>query len=251
MTLPQQGSGLELRGKQNKVLTRSQFIKRKSGILKAISIFITVLISIALVFVLLYSKFGISGFSGLLGLEKQQNLNTEELIPEEADYLKSEFGFDLDKIKPGELTGKKYLKLRLSAAGMTKVINTFLKDPEVLTNLQIEVSDDQTLKLSAVGNVDLILSAFGESKQFVESSLGKLPDDVPVYVELLPGKDETASEILELKVGAVKIPRRLVGMIEPYVGEGLDMLFDNTMDIQLDKLYIDGDDIVLEGRFPG
>ena len=69
------------------MLTRSQFIKRKSGILKAVTIFITVLITIALVFVLLYSRFGISGFSGLLGLEKQQELHTEDLISEEADYL--------------------------------------------------------------------------------------------------------------------------------------------------------------------
>lgn len=61
------------------MIARSEFIKKKTGVLKGISIFIAVVLSIALVFFFVYSRFGIAGFSGILGLNKQHDLKTEEL----------------------------------------------------------------------------------------------------------------------------------------------------------------------------
>lgn len=231
-------------------MSRAEFRKKSSRVLKAITILIAVVVTFALVFGAVYLKFGLAGFSGLLGLTKQQMLKTEDLADEEKAYIDTELGIDLGRVTPGASGGRKKLELKLSAAGMTKVMNSFLIEPDTLTDLQIEVSGSQTLKLSAVGNVDLVLDAFGESKEFVESAIGKLPDDVPVYIELDVPDSETVPEIKELKVGATKIPGRLVSLIDPYVSEGLEMLFDNTMGIQLDGLYVEDGQIVIKGGFP-
>ncbi len=233
------------------MITRAEFIEKKSGILKSISIFIAVALSFVLVFICVYSRFGIAGFAGLLGLEKQQYLNIEEFSKQEADHLESIFGVPVGMIDPKKLTGRRYLELDLTAAGMTEVINAFLIDPDTLSNLQIEISGRSVLKLSAIGNIELILSSFGESKGFVESSVGPLPDKVPVYIELYTVSSSLQAEIGELKIGATKIPKRYVRLIDPYIAEGLEMLFDKTMGIKLDGFYVENGKIIIKGEFPG
>jgi hypothetical protein len=130
------------------------------------------------------------------------------------------------------------------------VINEMTSDEEMLDNLQVNVSDDGLLMLSTVADVELVLQAFGESKSLIDSTIGELPDKVPVYVQTSLGVDGDASTLQSLKVGNLSIPAKLLGSLNPYVDQGLDMLFENTMNITLDEFYVEDGTIHLTGDFP-
>ena len=231
-------------------MSREKYITKKSRILKGITISLAVLLSIGLVFGLVYARFGIAGFARILGLDKQQNIATGAVEKTEVDYIKDQLGYDPASTEKADLLNTAYIKMSLSPSGLNYLISSMLADEKTLDSLQVNVDDDGNLMLSSIVDVDLVLKAFGESKDLIDSTIGKLPENVPVYAVTSLGQDGETSIIEELKVGNLSIPAKLLGSINPYVDEGLDLLFMNTMNIDLEDFYIQDGKIQLTGEFP-
>lgn len=231
-------------------MSREKFITRKSRILKGITISLAVLLSVGIVFGVVYARFGIAGFAKMLGLDKQQNIATGIVEKTEVDYIEEKLGYDPGSTEKTDLHNTGHIEMSLSPSGLNYLITSMLADEKTLDSLQVNVDDDGNLMLSSIVDVDLVLKAFGESKDLIDSSIGELPANVPVYTVASLGQDGEASMIEELKVGNLSIPAKLLGSINPYVDEGLDLLFKNTMDIDLEDLFIQDGMIQIAGEFP-
>ncbi|MHB1453038.1 MAG: hypothetical protein ACYCYM_03640 [Saccharofermentanales bacterium] len=231
-------------------MSREKYKTRKSRILKGITISFAVLLSVGLVFALVYARFGIAGFSRILGLDKQQNITTGTVEKTEIGYIEEKLGYDPGNTEKTALHNTGHIEMSLSPEGLDYLISSMLTEAETLDNLQVDVSDDGNLVLSSIVDVDLVLQTFGESKDLIDSSIGELPEKVPVYAVASLGTDGEASIIEELKVGNLSIPAKLLGSINPYVDQGLDLLFKNAMNIDLEKIFIQDGNIQLTGEFP-
>ncbi|MHB8962129.1 MAG: hypothetical protein ACYC5K_03160 [Saccharofermentanales bacterium] len=231
-------------------MSREKYKTRKSRILKGITISLAVFLSIGIVFGLVYARFGIAGFARILGLDKQQNIATGVVEKTEIDYIEEKLGYDPGSTEKADLHHTGHVEMSLSPSGLNYLISSMLADEETLDSLQVNVDDDGNLMLSSIVDVDLVLKAFGESKDLIDSTIGELPENVPVYAVTSLGEDGEASIIEELKVGSLSIPGKLLGSINPYIDEGLDMLFKNTMNIDLEDIYIKDGMIQLAGEFP-
>lgn len=231
-------------------MSREKYKSKKSKILKGITISFAVLLSIGLVFALVYARFGIAGFSKILGLDKQQNIATGIVEKDEVSYIEEKLGYDPGNTEKADLHNTGHVEMSLSPEGLDYLISSMLTKDEMLDNLQVDVNDEGHLMLSSIVDVDLVLQTFGESKDLIDSTIGELPEKVPVYAVASLGTDGNASIIEELKVGSLGIPAKLLGSINPYIDEGLDLLFKNAMNISLEDIFIKDGNIQISGEFP-
>ncbi len=231
-------------------MSQKEYQAHKHRILKIITITLAVLLSLGIVFALVYARFGLAGFAKLLGLDRQQNIVTQPLEDTEITYIKDTLGYDPVTADTGGASGTESVSLSLTPAGLHYLISSMVRTDGMLENLQVNVSESGDLMLSSIVDVDLMLKTFGESKELIDSSIGELPAQVPVYVVASLGEGENASQIDELKVGSLKIPAKLLGSINPYIDEGLVLLFANAMNISLDDIYVKDGKIELTGDFP-
>lgn len=229
---------------------RTEFKKKKFVILKVFAIFTAVIASIAIVIGFVYSRFGLLGFAGgAIDTDKQVLLSPNEIIDEELNYIINALGYNPLEKKEYTIYESKRIELELSSAGVQTIMIGLLKEEDTFNNLMVTTNND-TLSLSLIGNTDLILQLFDVSREMIESTIGKVPDEIPLYLDLKPGEGVEASVLEKLKIGSIKIPNTILKSINPYVDEGLHLLFLNSYGIELEKLTVKENKVNLVGNFP-
>ncbi|MHB1483213.1 MAG: hypothetical protein ACYCYI_00990 [Saccharofermentanales bacterium] len=238
-------------------MDRVSFLKTKKKTLKTIAIILVVLLSVLMVFVIIYSRFGIAGIfsnpltSRLLGLKVQQKIAIPTISANEIEEINTALGYDPTKVDTKSLDSDKDIELELTPQGATYLFNSMLKDKDMLENFQIAANEKGEIELSAIADVGLICEMLGEDKASIETTIGELPDKVPVYTEMTADYENSNSVISEIKVGNVKIPGSLYSSINGSVDEGLELFFSNALGIDLDGISVgDGQTIILSGSFP-
>jgi hypothetical protein len=98
-------------------VSRETFKTRKSRILKGITISLAVLLSIGLVFGLVYARFGIAGFAKLLGLDKQEIIATGTVEKTEIESIHETLGYDPAQSDTANMTGRQRVDMALSRPG--------------------------------------------------------------------------------------------------------------------------------------
>lgn len=237
-------------------MERTKYVNTKHKVLKTIAIILLLIVSIALVFLIIYSRFGIAGIfqnkliSGILGLNKQQMLPVPTVSNTEISEIINKLGYDPAKEEISEMKSKRNLDFSLSPQATTYLINSLIKDKEVVENLQISTTNDNKIELSAIANIDTISKMVGESKESIENSIGELPDKVPVYAKLSSNYNDNNSSISSIKVGQLEIPESIYTSINGYVDEGLELFFENALGVDLEDFTIKDNMINLTGEFP-
>lgn len=237
-------------------MDRDVFHKKRKKILKVISIFMVVVLSVLIVFGFVYLRFGIAGIfqnpflAGLFGINEQQNIDNSTITDDEIAKIDNALGYNLKTQDRSSFTGRATKELILTPQGFSYLISSFLSDKTTLKNLQLKASGKDELSLSAVVNVGAMAKTFGESKEVIEATVGKLPDEVPVLSTVSLQYKDKLSSIKEMKVGNLTIPDNIYTSVNGYVDEGIVMFFDNALDINLNNLRISGDNIVINAEFP-
>ncbi len=237
-------------------MEREQFQKKKSKILKRVAILLAVFMSLFLIIALVYSRFGIAGLfqnkflSNIMGLDKQQILTVPSITIQEEDKIKSELGFDPKTQNLSELKGHKTMTMTLTPQGTTYLMNSLLKEKNIVNNLMVSTTNKNELEISAIADVALICKMVGENKESIESSIGELPDKVPVYSTLSTNYKGNNSAITSIKVGSFDVPGSIYTSINGSIDSGLDLFFENALGIKLENISIENNQITLSGDFP-
>ena len=237
-------------------MERTKFQSKKRKILKIVAISLTALLVVAGIVVLLYIRFGIAGLfknpitSAALGLNKQQELAIPTISSEEKTEISNAIGYDIETVDRSKLTSAKEVELTVSPQGAAYLMNAMMKNKDTLENLQIATTTDGKLEISAIADVELICETVGEDKATIESTIGELPDKVPVYSAILPNHEDGSSSISSIKIGNITVPGNLYTSLNGYVDEGLNLFFDNALGIDLDNIKVEGGNVIISGTFP-
>lgn len=237
-------------------MDRKVFHEKRKRILKTISICMVVILSVLIVFGFVYLRFGIAGifqnrfFAGLLGINEQQNIDNLKITDEEIEKIDKILGYNLKTQDRSSFTDKVTKELALTPQGASYLISSFLSDKNALENLQLQTRGDDALSISAIVNVGAMAKIFGESKEIIEGTVGKLPDNVPVLSTVSLKYQDKLSSIEEFKLGNLTIPENMYTSLNGNVDEGIGMFFDNALDINLNSLSVSGDNIVINADFP-
>lgn len=237
-------------------MERVLFQKKKKKVLKTIAITLTAVLAVAGILALLYLRFGIAGLfrnaftSSMLGLDKQQDLAVPTLAADEKERISELLGYDPSDTDESVLPSRKEMELTLSPQGASYLLSAMLKDKDALENLQIAATADGVLELSAIADIGLLCESVGESKETIESTIGDLPDTVPVYTAVSLDSSNGNSSIQSIKIGNLKVPDGFYTALNGGIDDGLDLFFDNQLDIDLDYIGVEGDHVVIRGTFP-
>lgn len=237
-------------------MERIEFQLKKTKVLRIIAISLTVILSISIIIGLVYARFGIAGLfqnpfiSKLLGLDKQQEIVMSAISIKEKNEIIQKLGFDPETVDKKQLTSFKHIEMSLTPQGTAYLIKSLLKSKDTIQNLQIGISNTNGLEVSAVGDVALICEMVGENKAVIESTIGELPDKVPVYAELQTDNQSDNTSISQIKAGMVKIPKSVYTSINGYVDQGIELFFLNAMGIKLKELNVSDQSVNISGNFP-
>lgn len=238
-------------------MDRISYMKTKKKTLKTIAVILIVILSVIMVFIFIYSRFGIAGIfnnpltSKLLGLKEQQKIAIPTISSNEKENINDALGYDPSKVDMESLETNKDLELELTPQGATYLLNSMLRDKEMLQDFQIATNDEGDIVLTAIADVELICGILGENIESIESTIGELPDKVPVYTEMSADHKLNSSAISEIKVGKLKIPGSLYTAINGSVDEGLELFFENALGIDLEDITVgENQTIILSGNFP-
>ncbi len=237
-------------------MERVKFQHKKKKILKIVAITLTSLLVLCGILALLYVRFGIAGLfknsitSSVLGLNKQQDLAIPTISVEEKDEINDAIGYDPETVDRASLTSRKEVELNVSPQGAAYLLSSMLKNEETLDNLQISTTKEGALEISAIADIALICETVGESKETIESTIGELPDKVPLYSSIQPSHEDGNSSITSIKIGSLKVPDSLYTSINGYVDDGLEKFFSNALGIDLDNIGVENGNVIISGTFP-
>jgi hypothetical protein len=237
-------------------MERVEFLKKKKKVLKIIAVTLTVLLFILSVIAIVYIRFGIAGFlqnpiaKSVFGIDKQQNLGLPTIAQQEIDDISDVLGYDIGATDREDLTSNQKASLTASPQGMTYLMNTLLINKDSLKNLQVNATENGELEVSAVADVTLVCEMIGQDKETIESSVGKLPDQVTIYAAVIPGTKTGTTSITSIKIGQIGVPGGIYSAINGYIDDGVDLLFTNAFGIDVDDISIDDQKITIVGEFP-
>lgn len=237
-------------------MERVKFKQKKRTVLKVVAVTLVVILSILAILALVYSRYGIAGLfnnrftSNLLGLNDQQILVVPTISLEEKAEINGILGYDPVTTDRSRLVSYKDMEFSLTPQGAAYLMNSLLKNKETLGNLQIATTQKGELEISAVADVALLCEMVGQNKESIESSIGELPDKVPVYSTLSANHQTNNSSITSIKIGDMEVPSGTYTSINGYVDEGLNLFFSNALGINLDQLSVQDQTVVISGNFP-
>lgn len=237
-------------------MERTEYVKKKRKVLKIVAITLGVILSLLIIIGLIYARFGIAGLfqnsitSNLLGLNKQVNLGIPTVSGDEKAAVNKMLGYDLETADKASLTSNKKLDLILTPQEATYLLTSLSKNDDTFQNLQITATTDGEVALSTVANVALACQMVGENVESIESSIGDLPDTVPVYIELAPDHEDGNSSVSKIKVGQMTVPGGIYTSINGFVDQGLDLLFENALGVDLENISVKDGQIEISGEFP-
>ena len=235
---------------------RTEFISKKRKALKIVSISILALIIIIGGVVIWYVNNGVAGLfknsavSKILGTNKQIQLEENDGKKLDIKTVNEKLGYNINEYEREDLKKHKSLNIELDSEETAYLISEMQKDDDTMKNVQVEIDDEENLLLSAVVNVEKMAQAFGADTATIETSVGELPDEVPIYAQLdFSGEDNIAS-LEEIKLGKVKIPNFISSQLNGYVDEGVEDFFENILGIEIDNISISDGNLNIEGDFP-
>lgn len=237
-------------------MERTEFVKKKKKALKIIAVTLTVLLLVVSVIAIIYIRFGIAGLlqnpiaKSIFGIDKQQNLAIPTIAQQEIDDISDVLGYDIDSADREELKSTRKMTLTSSPQGMTYLMNALLINKDSLKNLQVNATESGELEVSAVADVTLVCEMIGQDKETIESSVGKLPDQVTIYAAVIPGTKTGTTSITSIKIGQIGVPGGIYSAINGYVDDGIDLLFTNAFGIDVEDISIEDQKITIVGGFP-
>jgi len=237
-------------------MEREKFQRKKKKVLRIIAIALTISLSVLVILALVYARFGIAGLfqnpftSRLFGLDKQQDIAMPTISNDEKNEIIKALGYDPESVSKEMLTSFKSLDLSLTPQGTAYLIKALLKNKDTIENLQIATTNGNNLEISAIADIALICDMVGENKEAIESTIGELPDKVPVYSELLTEHQSNNTAITQIKIGQVKIPNSIFTSVNGYVDQGINLFFQNALGIQLEGISVNDQSVNINGNFP-
>jgi hypothetical protein len=211
-------------------MDRAIFMRRRAVVFRGLTLALLVL-SILLTFLLgFFLRYGPAGFfrnpvtAAILGLNQQTLLNPYE----DTDYD---------------------LRIRLSPKGAARLIDSLLKDKDLLSDLQVEITDEDFLVMSSRVHTDGIVSILGESRQALENSFGHLPDYVYIHIVLSLNYAEKKSSLEELRLGKLKIPSIFYAAVGASIDKGLEDFFSNALGLDLENIAVEDGKLLIEAKF--
>jgi len=238
------------------VIQRAGFISKKRKVLKVVSIVIFSLIIIVGGIVFWFVKNGTaglfkdSGLSKILGINRQIQLEETDETMLDKNTMIEKLGYDIEEYKREDLKKRKSMNIELNSKEVAYLISKMQKNENTIKNVQVKIDDKDNLLLSAIVNVENMAQAFGADTATIEASVGKLPDEVPLYTELNIDGENNLSSINNTKIGKVTIPGFISSQLNPYVEDGVEDFFGNILGINIDNISISDGNLNIEGTFP-
>ncbi|MBP7401135.1 MAG: hypothetical protein KBA30_00800 [Clostridia bacterium] len=191
--------------------------------------------------------------SGLIGIDRQVDLDVTPASRQEIDDLADRWGRDVKDIRPGTTTEKGAIDM--SAGQFAYLLQEGGENPELFENVQVrldETEGEAILSISTLTDAAAAAGTVGYTREDLDGVVGELPDQVAVLVELvLPdGSDAGRIELDSLRIGNIVLSDTLVDSANQYLMPTLETFFENQYGIVLDALEAGDQSIRIEGGLP-
>lgn len=191
-----------------------------------------------------------SGIPKILGLNRQVQINETENPEPDINTITEKLGYDIEKYERKDLKKRTNLNLQLDSKEAAYLITKMQKDENTVKNVQVKINQSDNLQLSAVVNVEKMADAFGANLKDIEKSVGRLPEEIPLYTEINLDASKNFSSLLDIKIGKVSIPKLIYAPVDDYIDDGVEDFFNNILGIKLKNIGITDGKLNIEGSFP-